>query len=662
MKSLLNIFQIWYHEIGNIFRDKGIMIFILFVPLAYPLLYSYVYTNEVVREVPVAVVDENNSPFSREFLRKMDASPDVRLTARCSDMAQAGELLRRQEVYGIVRIPESFTRDLSRGLQTPVGLYCDMSSMLYYKALLVSATNVSLDVNRNIKVSHYVTGSTDRQDEINKMPIDYDYVPFYNPQSGFAAFLIPPVLMLIIQQTLLLGIGMSTGNSRERYMGSVIPFHPWYKNPVHITIGKALPYLTLYIVLAIYMFTVVTDMFILPKLGHYTTFIAFIIPYLLACIFLAMVLSAFVYRREDSILLLVFLSVPMLFLSGLSWPAAAMPEFWKYISYLFPSTFGMNGYVKITAMGASLDDIRTEYMALWLQAGVYFILACIFYRRQIARLVSRNAGRPEKPVDTVVRRGAYSFHIGENYASLKEEILAVPTHGYETLHTFCNRRNTVEKVLLGGKIYVVKKYKRPTLANCLVYSFLRKNKARRAYEYALRLRDAGIETAAPVAYITMSKHGFFHTGWFISEFLPYETLGSIYAPSSSDPRRDAVMECFMRFTVALHRKGIFHHDYNPGNILFYPDGIGNYRFALIDINQLSFGRRPLLAKAVGSFIQGDIKPRDLYPVVNRYAQLREVPESVCRFLCRRRWRTRGLKRLLKRPIKKGVEFARLLSA
>lgn len=389
MKSILNIFQIWYREIGNIFRDKGIMIFILFVPLAYPLLYSYVYTNEVVRDVPVAVVDENHSPLSREILRKMDASPDMKIEAYCTDMEEARELVRRGQVYGIVRIPESFTRELSLGNQTPIALYCDMSSMLYYKALLLTATNVSLEVNKDIKVNHYVTGTTDRQDEINKMPIDYDYVAMYNPQSGFAAFLIPPVLMLIIQQTLLLGIGMSTGNSREHHNGSVIPFHPWYKNPVHIVIGKALPYFMLYMVLAIYMFTVVTDMFTLPKLGHYGTFIAFLVPYLLACIFLAMVMSAFIYRREDSILLLVFLSVPMLFLSGLSWPSAAMPQFWKYVSYLFPSSFGMNGYVRISSMGASLSDVRTEYMALWIQAGVYFLLACWFYRRQILRLTKR---------------------------------------------------------------------------------------------------------------------------------------------------------------------------------------------------------------------------------------------------------------------------------
>lgn len=389
MKSILNIFQIWYREIGNIFRDKGIMIFILFVPLAYPLLYSYVYTNEVVREVPVAVVDESHSELSRELLRKMDASPDMKIVAYCDNLSAAQEMIRRQKVYGIVRIPSDFTRELWKGNQAPIGLYCDMSSMLYYKALLLTATNVSLEVNKDIKVNHYLPSTTDRQAEITRMPIDYDYVPLYNPQSGFAAFLIPPVLMLIIQQTLLLGIGMSTGNSREHHMGSVIPFHPWYKNPVHIVIGKALPYFMLYIILGVYMFAVVTRLFTLPQLGHYTTFIAFLVPFVLACIFLAMVLSSFIYRREDSILLLVFLSVPMLFLSGLSWPASDMPAFWKYFSYLFPSTFGMNGYVRITSSGARLSDISSEYIALWIQAGVYFLLACWFYRRQIKCILTR---------------------------------------------------------------------------------------------------------------------------------------------------------------------------------------------------------------------------------------------------------------------------------
>lgn len=391
MKSLLNILQIWISEVGAQCRDKGILTFVLLVPLAYPLLYSYVYTNETVREVPVVTVDGNDSPLSRELIRKLDASPDVKVVGRCKSMDEAQEAVKHGRAYGIVQIPAEFTSRLARGEQVPLGVYCDMSSMLYYKAILLTATNVSLEVNKHIKVRGHLPGTTDRQEEISRMPIEYDYVPLYNPQSGFAAFLIPPVLMLIIQQTILLGIGMSTGNTRELYRGSVVPLHPWYRNPVHIVIGKSLPYLMLYIVLGVYMFTVVTNMFTLPRLGNYATFLAFLVPYILACVFLAMVLSAFIYRREDSILLLVFLSVPLLFLSGVSWPAHSMPAFWHYVSYLFPSTFGMNGYVRITSMGASLADIRADWMALWIQAGVYFLLACLFYRRHMVRFARRNA-------------------------------------------------------------------------------------------------------------------------------------------------------------------------------------------------------------------------------------------------------------------------------
>ena len=386
MKSIFNILQIWYNEFTTVMRDKGIMIFILFVPLAYPLLYSFVYTNEVVHEVPLAVVDESNTALSREFIRKMDASADVQVHTYSPDMTHAEELLRRQEVYGILRIPSTFSLDTWRGEQTSVGLYCDMCSMLYYKAFVLTATNVSLEMNKDIKVDRLHT-STQRQVEIAKMPIEYDYVTLFNPQSGFAAFLIPPVLMLIIQQTILLGIGMSAGDTREKYFGSFVPFGRIYKNPFHIALGKTMFYLILYLLLGVYMFAFVTRWFGLPQLGDYLTFLAFLVPYLLACISMAMVLSALVYRREDCIMLFVFLSVPLLFLSGISWPEAAVPEFWHYVSWLFPSTFGLNGYVRLQGMGASISDIAFEMRGLWIQTAVYFCIACILYRIQIKKLL-----------------------------------------------------------------------------------------------------------------------------------------------------------------------------------------------------------------------------------------------------------------------------------
>lgn len=377
--------KIWLHETALIFRDKGILIFVVFVPLMYPLLYSWVYTNEVVRDVPLAVVDDSDSHLSREIVRKLDATPDVSVAARCVDMAQAQELVKRHEAYGILRIPASLENDITDSRQTYLGLYCDMSSMLYYKALLLAATNVSLEVNKDIKVDSHISGTTDRQDDINRMPIEYEYVALYNPQSGFAAFLIPPVLMLIIQQTLLLGIGMAAGDSRERNRGRLTPSGRLYRHPVSNVIGTAIPFLLLYVLMAVYMFTVVGRTFTLPSLGDYGTFVRFAIPYILACIFLAMVLSSLIYRREDCILLIVFLSVPLLFLSGLSWPVSSMPDVWRYVSYLFPSTFGMNGYVRISSMGATLADVKSEYMALWVQTGIYFLAACAVYAHDLRK-------------------------------------------------------------------------------------------------------------------------------------------------------------------------------------------------------------------------------------------------------------------------------------
>ncbi|MEY8590864.1 MAG: ABC transporter permease [Alistipes sp.] len=389
MKSIRNIFHIWYDELADMFKDKGILIFVIFVPLFYPLLYSWVYTNEVVREVPAAVVDDSRTTQSREFIRMVDATPDVDVVAHCTTVAEAEELLRRREAFGIIRIPESFTKDIWHGDQTVVGIYSDMSSMLYYKALLLATTKVSLEMNADIKVERHMHGTTDRQDEIQHTPIEYDYVALYNPQSGFAAFLIPPVLMLILQQTLLLGIGMSAGRMRERFRGSLVPFHHDYKNPVYIVLGKAAAYFGIYIVMAVYAFTIVTHGFSLPQLGDLATLTAFVVPFLLACIFLAMVLSSLVWRREDCILLFVCLSVPLLFISGISWPGAAVPAFWKAVSCLFPSTFGMNGYVRIQSMGATLSDVAFELRGLWIQAGVYFLLACLIYRRQIKLIANR---------------------------------------------------------------------------------------------------------------------------------------------------------------------------------------------------------------------------------------------------------------------------------
>lgn len=374
---------IFRHELRNIFRDEGVLVFFFLVPLAYPLLYAFIYTNEVVREVPVVVVDDCSTPQSREYLRHIDATADVAVVARCRDMESARREIAARNAYGIVYVPRDFSRRLARGEQTEVSIFIDMSGMLYYKAVLTANTNVSLAMNARIKVKR-AGNTTEAQDRVTEHPIAYEEISLYNPQNGFAAFLIPAVLILIIQQTLLLGVGISAGTAREHNrFRELLPVNRHYTGLLRIVLGKSWAYLLVYLPLSVYVLGVVPRLFSLNRIGNPWDMALFVVPYLLACIFFAMTVSVLVRQRETCIMLIVFSSVPLLFLSGVSWPGSAIAPFWKVVSGFFPSTFGINGYLKLDCMGAEPAAVRKEWIALWGQAVFYFFTTCLVYRNNI---------------------------------------------------------------------------------------------------------------------------------------------------------------------------------------------------------------------------------------------------------------------------------------
>ena len=371
-EGLLDTFYIWKDELRNVFKDAGVMIFFFLVPFVYPLLYSFIYNNEVVHEAKMVVVDQSDSYLSREFTRRVNATPDVEVVGVCPDMAEAKKMLDEKKAYGILLFPPDYSKDLHEGRQTTVSLYCDMSALLFYKAFLLAATEVSLDMGKELRM-HNNPSSTDKMDQITVDPIPYESVALFNSQNGFASFLVPAILILVLQQTLILGIGMLGGTAREK------------NGTLRIVFGKSLTYLLLYVVVCIWVLAIVPKLFSLPQVGEPLTILLFLLPYLFACIFMSMTLSGFMTSRESPMLVFVFTSVILLFISGVSWPEAAIPPFWKVVGYLFPSTPGIQGFIRINTAGASLHEVAHEYRVLWIQAGVYFILSCIIYRYQIIR-------------------------------------------------------------------------------------------------------------------------------------------------------------------------------------------------------------------------------------------------------------------------------------
>jgi len=382
---------IWAKEMRNVFCDEGVLMFCILVPIGYPLLYSWIYNNEVVRDVPTAIVDLSHSHTTREFIREYDASPDAKTAYFCNSLDEAKQLVARQAVHGILYFPSDFDTKLMRGEQAHVSVYTDMSLMLTYKAIYQTAQAVASHINSGIQVAQG-GGFTDRDDEITTEPLAFDEVPIFNTTGGYGNAILPGVLMLILQQTLLLGIGMAAGTSRELNRNrELIPVSEHYGGIFRIVFGKALCYFMIYAVLGMYLALVVPKLFSFVSMVTWTTILGFLLPFILSCIFFGLMLSCLVRYRENVMLLVVFTSVPLLFMTGISWPQSNIPGFWQSVAWLFPSTWGIRGFLRISSMGASLADIETEFRALWIQVGVYFLLTCLVFRYQM-RQARKNAG------------------------------------------------------------------------------------------------------------------------------------------------------------------------------------------------------------------------------------------------------------------------------
>ena len=383
LRWLDDLAYVWRIELRQVLRDEGVLLFCIVVPIVYPLLYSWVYNNENIHEVPVAVVDQSHSQLSRQFIRMCDASPDVHVAYYAVDLDDAQSLVSRQIVKGIYLIPEDFATRVNRLEQATVSVYCDMALMLTYKAIYQTAMAVSQKMGAGIQTK--LAGKyTKREEVINASPLDVEEVAMFNPQAGYGTAILPAVLILIIQQTLALGIGLAAGTARERNRyGDLVPIHPSYGGVGRIVSGKALCYLMVYAVMSTYLVLVVPKFFSFIHIAAWQDLLLMMIPYVLACVFFGLTVSCLVRYRENVILLMVFVSLPLLFLTGVSWPQSSIPGYLQGVSWLFPSTFGVRAYLRLNTMGATLGDITLEMRCLWIQVAAYLGTACLVYGQQL---------------------------------------------------------------------------------------------------------------------------------------------------------------------------------------------------------------------------------------------------------------------------------------
>lgn len=378
MNSILqwfrDAFSVFREELKRILCDGGVMIIFCAAGFGYPLLYNCIYHNGILEDTPVAVVDLSHSAESRRYIRKVDATRELRVVQKCTDMAQAEELMRQRKVNGVIFFPEDFGSCIVEGKTATLSIYADMSSFLYYKNLMLGANFVMLDEMQQIKIERYSQGGMTDQ-EISQLieAIPYDENNPYNRTFSYTIFFLSAALMLIIQQVMFYGMILRTGTSREE--GNY-----YFRNrrgTGRIVLGRGLVYWLLFMVIGVYIAYLVPALFGFPQRGEFFSILALLALYVLSCVFFATFWSSFFHRRETVLVTLLFISPIAMFLTGFSWPVTAFPKFWRLFSYIFPSSFACPAFMDLNTAGCSLDQVGGLMRALAIQAALYFSLDLI---------------------------------------------------------------------------------------------------------------------------------------------------------------------------------------------------------------------------------------------------------------------------------------------
>lgn len=388
-KFIQSLQDIWYVaslEIYRIFHNKSAIMIFFIAGILYPILYSYIYSDDNLTDVPMAVVDNDNSAESKRFVRKLDATPEVQVAYRCANMEEAQNLFESHKVHGVLYIPDDYNNKLASLEQAYISLYCDMSSFLYYRAVYLGTNMVMLDDMRDIELRRYsALGMTDGQAKQMVQPILNESVDLFSPSQGFRSFLLPIFLILILHQTLFFGVTALSGTAYEdgrHYIPTFIR-----KNSIfRVVIGRSTAYFIIYAGLSVYALMLIPHLFGLPHIANIPTLLGFIVPFILATTFFAMTIGAFFRSREAALVIFPPFTIILLFVTGIAWPWHNIPLFWKAFSLLFPSTFAAQGFVGINTMGASFGQVAPQIAGLWIQAGVYFLLSCMSLRWTIRKL------------------------------------------------------------------------------------------------------------------------------------------------------------------------------------------------------------------------------------------------------------------------------------
>lgn len=382
-----NIIKIFKDELKMIFKDPGSSLIMVGAILLYSLFYTMPFANHSVRNIPIGIIDNDNSTLSREFIRDLNSTEYVNVTKFYQDIEEAKVDYYKNYIRAFILIPNNFERDVKRGKQSFVSSYCDSAFLILYKQIATAISLLAGEMGTKLEIGTLMKQGITKDAAISMVnPVEFVQIPLYNPIGSYQNYIYPLVLIMILQQTMLIGVSMlgatlreKTNGIKEKALDGSIKFTKinrisiYSDNPIEVILGKSFAYVLLYFIYALLYFLIFPTFVIYDMSYNIIAMLLILVPFLFSTAFLGIFLVYFCKQREVSFFIMIVSSVPLIFLPGFVWPKEAIPPILNIFSKFIPFEAAADGLVKINQMGAKFYQVQHDFWILLGLCILYFI-------------------------------------------------------------------------------------------------------------------------------------------------------------------------------------------------------------------------------------------------------------------------------------------------
>ncbi len=374
IKEILNIAR---NEFNQIIISRITLFLYSLFPLVVFLCFSIVYKNEIIREIPVAIVDKDRSDLSRTLIQYIESSPSIRIVEYLNDQEEIKETFLKGKIHGAFYFPSGLSSKIKSGKQSNAVMYIDASNLLISNSLLNDGTKILKTVNAGILLKKLQLNEMTENQAINFInPIKIETNVLYNPNYSYITYLIPGLTTFILMMIVMMGaVPVINHKINEKDFKEVLKRTGGKITP--ILIGKSMPHLSFHFANTLILVGIIFPVFHINIKAQIFIVILYLFFFIIVSFSFGIMLSSLIPKRTLATEVALFVLTPAFIYSGLTFPLWAMPEIHQFFAELIPYTYFLSGFIKLYEMNANIIYLKNELIALMIFLVSFFSIAIL---------------------------------------------------------------------------------------------------------------------------------------------------------------------------------------------------------------------------------------------------------------------------------------------